>query len=777
MRLPKIKRKVFLSWLVSYLFILLCSIITSVLIYSSATHVLQKEVQNVSRTSLENMKTLFDGKLRELASAATLLEIDMDIRKAVSYPSVHWDEVTVMNFKRCINLFYRTMASNLYISDIYLYARKSNIILSSRYGYDEDVLEKFPTEGTFGIDIDEFAGLINNGPFYKHVILPQMEKTLDGCILFFYPIGQGNTENDGIIIFQLNTEKLMNLVKGTGGFNNTGFAIIDQYGKTINTEHDFFKQGLLKYSQLGEKPYQHKYNNNNFLIYSTESGFTSWKYVFIYDMQKYLASILYVRNITITFLVVFSLLGVLLSIVLTKHNYNPIQQIIRRISPNISLVGANELQFLEKSINNLFQEKESYSQRLKRQRDVIISSLIVQLLKGRRDSAEKLKELMSVEGLTFKTDDFLVILMSIEDFGILLPEEGEDPDINNAAELSFIVVKNILEEMFGDNQKGIVVEIDTMLACIVNININDDKAAIQNIEKTVKNALEFIKNNFKMIIYASVSNIHTSLYSISKCYQEAGETLERSVLLGSDSIVTIYSNADNNIERAKSGYSRLEKRYMLLNNLMAKNFDNAERIAMDFIDADLKDEAPVHELRAHKYSLIDDLLCALDMFRSDSDKLSLQPANDILMEMDKSKNPATVRTLVQRFFSLLKQLYKDKYDINKLNEKLNDITGFIEKNLTDPDLSVTMLSEHVGLSVSHVTRLLRNKIGLGALEYIQKLRIEKAKRLLCETDQSVNEIAKNVGYYNFRTMNYVFKRLEGITGTQYREQVRKNSKQ
>ena len=50
---------------------------------------------------------------------------------------------------------------------------------------------------------------------------------------------------------------------------------------------------------------------------------------------------------------------------------------------------------------------------------------------------------------------------------------------------------------------------------------------------------------------------------------------------------------------------------------------------------------------------------------------------------------------------------------------------------------------------------------------------ELAKALLVETDLNITEISRRVGYENFRTMNSIFKKVEGITGTQFRENSRK----
>ena len=56
------------------------------------------------------------------------------------------------------------------------------------------------------------------------------------------------------------------------------------------------------------------------------------------------------------------------------------------------------------------------------------------------------------------------------------------------------------------------------------------------------------------------------------------------------------------------------------------------------------------------------------------------------------------------------------------------------------------------------------------MDYIHKLRIAEAKRLLAETELTVYEIGDRVGYNTSWTMTRAFKRYEQMTPGTYREQ-------
>ena len=73
---------------------------------------------------------------------------------------------------------------------------------------------------------------------------------------------------------------------------------------------------------------------------------------------------------------------------------------------------------------------------------------------------------------------------------------------------------------------------------------------------------------------------------------------------------------------------------------------------------------------------------------------------------------------------------------------------------------------------------LYNKIkvltGLGVNDYINRLRIERAVELLTSTDKPINDIASEVGFTYPRYFSTLFKKIKGVTPTQFKE--RENTK-
>lgn len=86
------------------------------------------------------------------------------------------------------------------------------------------------------------------------------------------------------------------------------------------------------------------------------------------------------------------------------------------------------------------------------------------------------------------------------------------------------------------------------------------------------------------------------------------------------------------------------------------------------------------------------------------------------------------------------------------------------------DLSLTEISRESGYTTAYLSDKFKNDMGgIGFKEYLQKTRIEKACRMLIETDLSVLDIGACVGYANQKFFNRVFKRVTHQTPREFRK--------
>ena len=79
------------------------------------------------------------------------------------------------------------------------------------------------------------------------------------------------------------------------------------------------------------------------------------------------------------------------------------------------------------------------------------------------------------------------------------------------------------------------------------------------------------------------------------------------------------------------------------------------------------------------------------------------------------------------------------------------------------------------MSASTVARRLRERYDISFKNYVDDLRIEKAKSIMMENPNiMIKEVATMVGYANIASFNRMFKRKEGVAPGQYLDKIGKN---
>ena len=98
--------------------------------------------------------------------------------------------------------------------------------------------------------------------------------------------------------------------------------------------------------------------------------------------------------------------------------------------------------------------------------------------------------------------------------------------------------------------------------------------------------------------------------------------------------------------------------------------------------------------------------------------------------------------------------------------KLNKI---IQENLDNSSLDIAFICKEIGMSRASLYNKLKALTDMGANDYINKFRMEKAIAYITGTDMTFTEIAEKVGFTTSRYFSTTFKQYTGETPTQYKE--------
>ena len=107
----------------------------------------------------------------------------------------------------------------------------------------------------------------------------------------------------------------------------------------------------------------------------------------------------------------------------------------------------------------------------------------------------------------------------------------------------------------------------------------------------------------------------------------------------------------------------------------------------------------------------------------------------------------------------------------KKSQQLKQMLEYIQQH-SESDLTIPTMAETFHLSEKYFSRYFRTATGQNFTAYLNTVRIEKARVLLRETDETVLEIALNCGYGSISYFNRVFRQQIGMSPLQYRTSAR-----
>lgn len=146
--------------------------------------------------------------------------------------------------------------------------------------------------------------------------------------------------------------------------------------------------------------------------------------------------------------------------------------------------------------------------------------------------------------------------------------------------------------------------------------------------------------------------------------------------------------------------------------------------------------------------------------------------NLMLYLIEKNLGKETAITISKIFLVDPNKLGQNSYEIfgpqkQHANTEIRRAQEYIEQNLAEK-LSVEELADLVSMTRRTFIRKFKGSTGNTPIEYIQRVRIEAAKRSFELRDETIEQVVLAVGYEDVPSFRKVFKRFTGITPQEYR---------
>lgn len=109
-----------------------------------------------------------------------------------------------------------------------------------------------------------------------------------------------------------------------------------------------------------------------------------------------------------------------------------------------------------------------------------------------------------------------------------------------------------------------------------------------------------------------------------------------------------------------------------------------------------------------------------------------------------------------------------EYNLHNHSQTVIACLDYVSKNIYN-EITLKDLANSIEVNPSYLSNLLKTEVGIPLSEYVQRERVEEAKKLLTLTTHTLSEICM---WLNFNDQSYftrIFKKFTGTTPKQYRE--------
>lgn len=267
------------------------------------------------------------------------------------------------------------------------------------------------------------------------------------------------------------------------------------------------------------------------------------------------------------------------------------------------------------------------------------------------------------------------------------------------------------------------------------------------------------------VVYG-ISSLHRGIGNISEAYQEADYALRYQLIFG-ESPKNEWEKLTDSYSLTKSFYYSEDDEKRLSNAITDGQAGQAGRIFDEIWRRNtVENNIPSEYIYFLLYDISSTVIRTgnLVSLEEDISGYILEKTREMVREQSVDKLRNEIAILIHEVSCAYEKEHSRSSD--RLRQKILD---YIEKNYSNPDLSVEAISEVFGRSRTSLFLLFKDGTGNSLLYLINKVRIRHAQEMLICTEKTVNAIAMETGFASAVNFARVFKKYTQLTPGKYRE--------
>lgn len=607
---------------------------------------------------------------------------------------------------------------------------------------------------------------------------PRNVKSLGGSayrMLTFQIIPERSFANapESAIVVDLDESYIRSTMQRIGG--SSSIFVMDASGTVLShSDPSFFMDNFASYDYVrrilsdpkAEGSFGMREGGRKRLVTYVKSPTLDWYFVSVRPYAETVSDIAELRDWTIFIAALLAAAGAGGSLLLSRRIYNPIRALLDKVgaAPGArkeSPLRLDEYQLLSEAFSDSLEAARTMRSSLERTQGALRESYLVHLLKGNASKMETSAELKREVERLLAGPFLMVLLLKIDGF-----KAFRETYSAYDRELYRFAVRNIAQDIIG--RLGFVAAAqpeEDELALILKFANERPESELFLLLAEVQEA---VRKYYRISLSVSAGNPVASLAEISDSYKSAQAHLSSRLFLGHGCVATA-GTLPKALKRQGRYPSAVEKR--LLEAVRLGHRTAVRREISEFrsvLSAGGYGEA-VRNIQFLVLAVVREFEYLTEWRTVDEERL-YRLADDI---REAETLDEVEKRLTALCFSIVDSLEENRKNlgVSKNVKIVEEIQRYVREHYAEHGLSLEAAAEQAGYSSGYVGKLFKSMTGTGFNDYVTNVRMERAKTLLAETNDSVAQIGEKVGMYNVPYFTTLFKKTYGITPSKYREQA------
>lgn len=424
------------------------------------------------------------------------------------------------------------------------------------------------------------------------------------------------------------------------------------------------------------------------------------------------------------------------------------QYLLKPICSNDLLVA------LYKVAGRIEQEKadrmnlESLQEQLRSSSALKVEQLLSELLVGGVSTVDALEKSRTIH-LDLLAKRYLIMLveMSVTD--------GDYSD--------FLTVRSLVSHIC--KARNTVLNFMSGVERIVLLLKDDTDNEIEEMAYELAQAIKYdAERNTKCTITIGIGSVVERIGAIPKSYADAQTARRRLGELGHGQIIGI-----NDLDEPSIGGIMLLDKVLIADKLKYGSRKDAPGIIDQYLST--LGDGSVKSLLLSYYALMDLLIASAKLISELNGNVA-----QVLPEVSSPEKLVSHISTPEEFKAVSIGILNRVYDFRDSRAELrygsviNKARAYIDANFNKQDISLHSAATEVNISPNHFSTIFSQETGETFIEYLTRVRINRAKELLRTTAMRSSEISYAVGYNDPHYFSYIFKKHAGITPREFRSQ-------